>query len=106
MDPQIKGTLLQLEYSDGDTRLARVQVHIHELYLAQKAPIHNDPPRPQSQQSSVKSRSLQKVYKTIALMSNIDRYFDSSIVEWDGEDNLDWLLKWWKKNEDLYPLMS
>jgi hAT family protein len=37
---------------------------------------------------------------------DIDRYFDSPVVEWDREDDPNWLLKWWKANQELYPLMS
>jgi hypothetical protein len=106
LDPRIKGTILESEYSDGATRLATVRSRIHELYPAEKIATPDGTPRPQSQQSSIKSRFLQKVHKTTAPVSDIDRYFDSPVVEWDGKDDPNWLLNWWKNNEDMYPLMS
>lgn len=43
---------------------------------------------------------------TTAPVSDIDRYLDSPVVNWDGDEDPNWVLKWWQANEKLYPLMS
>ena len=28
------------------------------------------------------------------------------VIDWDSGDDPDWILKWWKANTEIYPLMS
>jgi hypothetical protein len=46
----------------------------------------------------------------LSTQSDIDRYLDSDVLEWDDNDirNYDpeFVLKWWKANESQYPIMA
>jgi hypothetical protein len=104
LNPRIKGSLIQLEYPNGDIKLADICKTLHKLYIADKAITQLE--YSSSLNKTWESRLLSKVYKTTAPVSNIDRYFDSPVVDWDGGDDPHWILKWWKANTTIYPLMS
>ena len=46
------------------------------------------------------------MHKDTTPVSNIDRYLDSPIVAWDGNEDPKWVLKWWKANAALYLTIS
>ena len=104
LDPRIKGSLIQSEYSDGNARVANIRSTLHRLYPSEKAV--NRPNSVSSIGKTWESQLLSKVHKTTTPVSDIDRYFDSPVVDWDFSDDPNWILKWWKANTDLYPLMS
>lgn len=49
---------------------------------------------------------LRKIHKDATPVSEIDRYLDSPLVAWDGLEDPNWVLKWWKANSLQYPIMS
>jgi hypothetical protein len=103
LDPCIKGTLIQSDYSDGDSKLADIRKTLHKLYPAQKPTVDSNI---SLLSHTWESCLLQKVHKTTTPVSDIDRYFNSPVVDWDSGNDSDWVLKWWRANEGLYPLMS
>ena len=46
------------------------------------------------------------IHKDVALVSDIDRYLDTLVVNWDGKDDSEWILQWWKVNTLEFPIMS
>ena len=39
-------------------------------------------------------------------ISDIDRYFDTPVVLWDGNEDPNWVLSWWNTHANEYPQMS
>jgi hypothetical protein len=105
LDPRIKGTLLQSE-PDGETKLAEIQALIHRQYPSKRPTTQDSTGSSAPTSEPFELQLLRKVHKSTAPVSDIDRYFDSPIVAWDGKDDPNWVLKWWKANADLYPIMS
>ena len=56
--------------------------------------------------STLELRMLRKAHKDAIPVSEIDRYLDGPLVDWDGSDKPNWVLQWWKSNSLLYPIMS
>ena len=49
---------------------------------------------------------LRKVYKDLTPISEINRHLDGPLVDWDGLDDPNWVLRWWKANSLQYPIIS
>jgi hypothetical protein len=43
---------------------------------------------------------------TLIAISDIDYYFNSPVVEWDGTEDPDFVINWWHTHEAEYPIMS
>jgi zinc finger BED domain-containing protein 1 (E3 SUMO-protein ligase ZBED1) len=56
--------------------------------------------------STLELQMLCKVHKDATPISEIDWYLDGPLVEWNGLDDPNWVLQWWKANSSLYPIMS
>jgi hypothetical protein len=104
LDPRIKCSIIQAEDADSDAKIKMVRNTLHKLY-----PLQHDSSS-QATEPSTKStlelRMLRKVHKDTTPVSEIDRYLDGPLIEWDGSDDPNWVLQWWKANSSLYPIMS
>jgi hAT family C-terminal dimerisation region len=49
---------------------------------------------------------LRKIHKDTTPVSEIDQYLDGPLVDWNGLDDPNWVLRWWKANSLQYPIIS
>lgn len=113
LDPQIKGAWIQKEHQHGAAKLAEVQETIHKLYpsIPPAADESNSAPPTYSSYNSV-SDPLQALFAHInqddEFESDVDLYFKTPVVKHrrSGDDDINWVLNWWRSNEADYPIMS
>jgi hypothetical protein len=77
---------------------------LHKLYPSQPQGSSQD--EDLAKKSTLELRMLRKIHKDATPVSEIDRYLDSPLVAWDGLEDPNWVLKWWKANSLQYPIMS
>jgi hypothetical protein len=108
LDPRLKGSLLSDEYPGEPDKLSQVRTIIHKLYPAQRpnTPASAGPTPSGLTPSNFQAQLLRRVHKDTTPVSDVDRYLDGPIVAWDGNEDPEWVLKWWKANAALYPTMS
>jgi len=92
LDPRLKGFWIQKEHPDGDNKLANVRQAIHEQFWL--ATLTTIDPRLASLSESNASLDLlleviNKIRTTRKPTSNIDSYFDSLTVEYNGQPDPD-----------------
>ena len=92
LDPRIKGVWVQNQHENGPSILEKVRQFIHDVYPDNKPVLSlNTTTTPTS---SIHLRMLKAIHKDKALVSDIDQYFDSPVVDWNGNMDPNWLLQW------------
>lgn len=112
LDPRVKTSFIraQMSKSDADAIVSDTREYIKKQYPASPAS-SSSAERPPGMPETLwrKLKKIQPV-QSADMISDIDRYLDSSPEMWshsmieDGDP--DWILKWWKANAFNYPLMS
>jgi hypothetical protein len=92
LDPRIKGTFIETDYPDGKLKLIEIRQTIHKLYPANRQSTPADPTLSIVTASTFESNLLWRAHKTAVPESDIDRYFDTPTVRWNGKEDPDWLL--------------
>jgi len=109
LDPRIKGLWLQKKLQNGDAIVAKVRQFLCSKYkLPDSAQtVESEASEFAKTKTSTQLRMLREVQSnTISKANDIDRYFDLPVVNWDGGDDPDWLIRWWRNNSTEFPLMS
>jgi hypothetical protein len=103
LDPRIKVENIEPSHSSGDAILAKMQHFVRKHYLAAKP---REYPESTDPATRVLIRQLRRIHAKNPPMSDIDRYFDSEICVWDGRDDREWVLRWWRMNAADYPIVA
>src|SRR5450432_740654 len=104
LDPRIKGAWIEKHHEKGNSLLTDVHKYIHEIYPKETSTSQWE--ERDDRYQGLQSKVLQALYKGKTSISDIDRYFDSPVVDWDGNESSDWLLDWWRRHQSEYPIMS
>ncbi|EED11685.1 conserved hypothetical protein [Talaromyces stipitatus ATCC 10500] len=112
LDPRVKTSFIraQMSKSDADVIVSDIREYLKKQYPASPTS-SSSAERPPGMPGTLwkKLKKIQPL-QSADIISDIDRYLDSSPEMWshgmieDGDP--DWILKWWKANAFNYPLMS
>jgi hAT family C-terminal dimerisation region len=106
LDPRLKGTWIEAHHPNGKKMIENVRTILYKQY-PQNSPSTESTTTNSTFKPSIGFRMLHDMHKNATPTSDIDRYLDSPVVEWDGKkDDKNWVLKWWKANTLQYPIMS
>jgi hypothetical protein len=91
LDPRIKYSIIQAEDSENNAKIKIVRNTLYKLY-----PLQHDSSGQAvepSTKSTLELQMLRKVHKDTTPVSEIDRYLDGPLIDWDSSDNPNWVLQ-------------
>ena len=117
LDPRVKGDLITAEVEDKEVGVGIVQStreNLHKAYDTPAEPHSQVDSRPSTSSASggsLQSRVFRRLLpveasRPVGLVSDIDRYFESSRVGTVEPDNPAWPLEWWRQNRHDFPRMA
>jgi hypothetical protein len=93
LDLRIKCSIIQSEDKHADAKIKMIWDTLYKLYLIQQCNRTSSQAVDLSTKSTLKLRMLRKVHKDSTPISKINRYLDGPLVDWDGLDDPNWLLR-------------
>jgi hypothetical protein len=112
LDPQQKLRNIQQQYADlAEEKIQEIKAWFKKEYQP-KMPMTSQPQliKLPASMNTHQINLLKRAQKPLNAQSDIDRYLNSDVLEWDDNDignyNPEFVLKWWKANESQYPTMA
>ena len=115
LDPWFKFTLIREQYGDdAEDIINRVRLYLKKEYLFHPSVqllVHPDILISSASMGLHQFNLLRQAHpRSSEPISDIDKYLDSRPIDWDinslENHDPDWLLKWWKSSQFLFPLTA
>lgn len=110
LDPRVKDRWIKENLPNGDKTISKVKTYIQEVYGNLPPSKPNADIRDEIGNFSLQQRVLKAIHKDKPQLSDIDLYFESSLVQWvipkNGKEDPNFLLNWWKDHQADYPTMG
>jgi hypothetical protein len=84
LDPRLKGDWIKSQYKNGNTIISSIRDYIRKAYPESKEAKESILG---SGKETIQMRMLQALYKDRPLGSDVDRYLDGPLVQWDAQSS-------------------